>query len=402
MSVTAPAGFAAAGVACGLKTPTAPDLALVATDDGRPVDAAAVFTSNRAAAAPVQVSQAHLRASGGQIAAVILNSGNANAATGESGRVAAVRMCATTAAGLGCRPEHVLVCSTGLIGIPLPADTVVAGIPRLLADRDPEGGPRAAAAIMTTDTFAKQVVIAGPGFTVGGMAKGAAMLAPHMVSPEGAPGVPHASATMLAVLTTDAIAPPGVLQVALAEAVAQSFNQLSIDGATSTNDTVIVLASGRSAVTPDRAELTEALREACADLAGQMAKDAEGATKVVRVRVTGAANASDAAAGARKVAESQLVKCSWFGQDPYWGRIVSELGSAGIAFDIDLVSVSYGGITVCDGGVAVTGVDHSALTTVMAEPSFEVVADLGLGAGEASILTADLTYAYIDENRRTS
>jgi glutamate N-acetyltransferase/amino-acid N-acetyltransferase len=207
---------------------------------------------------------------------------------------------------------------------------------------------------------------------------------------------------MLAVLTTDAIAPPGLLQVALAEAVARSFNQLSIDGATSTNDTVIVLASGRSGVAPDQTELTEALREACTDLAGQMAKDAEGATKVVRVRVAGAASASDAAAGVRKVAESQLVKCSWFGQDPYWGRIVSELGSAGIAFDIDRVRVSYGGITVCDRGVAVTGVDHPALAAVMAEETFEVLADLGLGAAEASILTADLTYAYIDENRRTS
>jgi glutamate N-acetyltransferase/amino-acid N-acetyltransferase len=414
VSVTVPAGFAAGGVACGLKSPAAPDLALVATDDGRPVAAAAVFTSNRAAAAPVQVSKAHLRASEGQVAAVILNSGNANAATGESGRVAAVRMCATTAAGLGCRPEHVLVCSTGLIGIPLPADLVVAGIPDVLADRDPEGGPRAAGAIMTTDTFAKQVVVVGPGFTVGGMAKGAAMLAPHMVSPEGAPGGPgpagapgapgaeHASATMLAVLTTDAIAVPAVLQVALADAVAQSFNQLSIDGATSTNDTVIVLASGRSGVAPDRAELTEALREACADLAGQMASDAEGATKVIRVRVTGAASASDAAGGARQVAQSQLVKCSWFGQDPYWGRIVSELGSAGIAFDIDRVSVSYGGITVCDGGVALAGVDQAALAVVMAEPTVEVVADLGLGDGEATILTADLTYAYIDENMRTS
>jgi glutamate N-acetyltransferase/amino-acid N-acetyltransferase len=405
VSVTTPAGFTAAGVACGLKSPEAPDLALVATDDGQPVDAAAVFTSNRAAAAPVQVSTSHLRASGGQVAAVILNSGNANAATGESGRVAAVRMCATTAAGLGCRPEHVLVCSTGLIGIPLPADTVVAGIPKLLADRDGQGGPRAAGAIMTTDTFAKQVVIVGSGFTVGGMAKGAAMLAPHMVSPDGTAGTAgadHPSATMLAVLTTDAIAPPDLLQGALAEAVALSFNQLSVDGATSTNDTVIVLASGRSGVAPDRAELTDALRQACADLAGQMVQDAEGATKVVRVRVTGAASASDAAAGVRKVAQSQLVKCSWFGQDPYWGRIVSELGSAGIAFEIDRVAVSYGGITVCRGGVAVAGVDADALATVMAEPSFEVVADLGLGQGEATILTADLTYAYIDENMRTS
>jgi glutamate N-acetyltransferase/amino-acid N-acetyltransferase len=275
-------------------------------------------------------------------------------------------------------------------------------VPKLLADRDGDGGGRAAGAIMTTDTFAKQVVIPGPGFTVGGMAKGAAMLAPHMVSPDGAPGTDHPSATMLAVLTTDAVAASAVLQRSLAEAVASSFNQLTVDGATSTNDTVIVLASGRSGVAPDPVALTDALSAACADLARQMATDAEGATKVIRVRVTGAASAGDAAAGVRKVAQSQLVKCSWFGQDPYWGRIVSELGSAGIAFDMDKVRVSYGGITVCEGGVAVAGFEPDALAAVMGERDLDVVADLGLGEAEASILTADLSHAYIDENMRTS
>jgi glutamate N-acetyltransferase / amino-acid N-acetyltransferase len=402
VSVTTPAGFQAGGVACGIKSPEAPDLSLVATDDGRPVTVAAVFTSNLAAAAPVQVSRSHLLASKGEAAAVILNSGNANAATGEAGRVAAVHMCATTAAGLGCRPEHVLVCSTGLIGIPFPVDAVVAGIPKVLADRGDDGGARAARAIMTTDTFAKQVVIAGAGFTVGGMAKGAAMLAPHMVSPVGAAVLEHPSATMLAVLTTDAVAGPGLLQQCLADAVARSFNELTVDGATSTNDTVIVLASGRSGVTPGRDDLTEALQRACADLAGQMAADAEGGTKVVRVRVTGAASDAEAAAGARKIAQSQLVKCSWFGEDPYWGRIVSELGSAAIDFDIDRVHVSYGGITVCAAGVAASGYDIDALAAVMAAPKIEVVADLGLGDGAATMLTVDLSHAYIDENMRTS
>jgi glutamate N-acetyltransferase/amino-acid N-acetyltransferase len=207
---------------------------------------------------------------------------------------------------------------------------------------------------------------------------------------------------MLAVLTTDAVAEPAALQRALADAVARSFNQLSVDGATSTNDTVIALAGGRSGATPDEADLAEALWEACADLAGQMAADAEGGTKVVRVRVAGAANAADAAAGARKIAESQLVKCSWYGEDPYWGRIVSELGSAGIAFDIDRVQVAYGGITVCRGGVAETGCDRDALATVMAQPALEVVTDLGLGDAASTILTADLTPSYIDENMRTS
>jgi glutamate N-acetyltransferase/amino-acid N-acetyltransferase len=416
VTVTAPFGFQAGGVACGIKSPPAPDLALVASDDGRPVTAAGVFTSNLAAAAPVQVSLAHLQATGGRAAAVILNSGNANAATGAPGRAAAVSMCRVTAEGLGCRPEEVLVCSTGLIGIPLPIDVVVAGVPGLLADRGGDGGARAAGAIMTTDTFAKQAVVAGAGFTVGGMAKGAAMLAPHMVGRGGGsgsvgPDSRHGSAgsgrtppsaTMLAVLTTDAAAEPATLQRALARAVARSFNQLSVDGATSTNDTVIVLAGGRSGAAPDEADLTEALWEACADLAGQMAADAEGGTKVVRVLVTGAATAADAAIGARRIADSQLVKCSWYGQDPYWGRIVSELGSAGIPFNIDRVQVSYGGITVCDGGVAAHGYDRDALATVMAQPMVEIVADLGLGDGAGTILTADLTPSYIDENMRTS
>jgi glutamate N-acetyltransferase / amino-acid N-acetyltransferase len=389
MTVTTPAGFVAGGIGCGIKDGGRPDLALVATDDGRPAPAAAVFTANLAAAAPVQVSRAHLEAAGGRAAAVILNSGNANAATGDAGRAAAERMCQETAAGLGCRPQEVLVCSTGLIGIPFPIGTVSAGIPDLLESRAPDGGPRAAEAIMTTDTHSKQVQVPGQRFTVGGMAKGAAMLAPDM-------------ATMLAVLTTDAVVEPAALRRALRSAVARSFNQLTTDGATSTNDTVIVMAGGGSGVAPDESELTETLWEACADLAGQMAGDAEGATKVVRVRVTGAATAEEAAAGARKVAESQLVKCSFYGQDPYWGRILSELGSAGIAFVMDRASVSYGGVTVCRAGVAAVDHDHTKLVTVMAQPTIELVADLGLGDGEATILTVDLTHGYIDENMGTS
>jgi glutamate N-acetyltransferase/amino-acid N-acetyltransferase len=404
VTVTAPAGFMAAGVACGIKSPAAPDLALVASDDGMAVAAAGVFTANLAAAAPVQVSRAHLKATGGRAAAVILNSGNANAATGGRGRADAELMCRTTADGLGCRPEEVLVCSTGLIGIALPIDTIVAGVPLLLADRGGDGGTRAAGAILTTDTVAKETLVAGDGFTVGGMAKGAAMLAPRMVGPDAAAGwspTTH-SATMLAVLTTDAVTDSATLQRALADAVARSFNQLSVDGATSTNDTVIALAGGRAGATPDEATLTESLRQACADLAGRMASDAEGATKTVRVRVTGAASARDAAAGARQVAESQLVKCSWYGRDPYWGRIVSELGSAGIAFDIDRVQISYGGITVCRAGVAEAGCDRDALAVVMAQPTLEIVADLGLGDAAATVLTADLTPSYIAENMRTS
>ena len=262
-------------------------------------------------------------------------------------------------------------------------------MPTLLDQRTGDGGPRAAQAIMTTDTCPKQVTVEGERFTIGGMAKGAAMLAPNM-------------ATMLAVLTTDASVQPAQLHRALGNAVERSFNLLTTDGATSTNDTVIVLASGRSGAEPDEADLAEALWEACSDLAGQMAADAEGSTKVVRVRVTGGATSAEAARGARKIAESQLVKCSFYGEDPYWGRIVSELGSAGITFDPARVSVAYGGVVVCAGGVEAARYDSAALKAAMAQPTIELVADLGLGEGEGAVLTVDLTHGYIDENMRTS
>jgi glutamate N-acetyltransferase/amino-acid N-acetyltransferase len=387
MSVTAPAGFVAAGSHCGIKGDGALDLALVATADGRPVTTAAVFTSNLAVAAPVQVSRGHLQATGGQAAAVVLNSGNANAATGEAGRDDAERMCGLVADGLGCAPENILVCSTGLIGIPLPMAPLEAGIPPLVAARSTGGGADAAEAIRTTDTVRKEVVVDGDGFTVGGMAKGAAMLAPNM-------------ATMLAVLTTDAAVDPAELQAALTDAVANSFNALSVDGCTSTNDTVIVLAGG-AAGPIDGPVLAAALAEACTSLAAQMAEDAEGATKVARVRVTGASSDEEAKLAARKVADSQLVKCSLFGADPYWGRIVSELGTAGVAFDPDLVEVAYGGVVVCAKGVAVAH-DADAVRVHLQGRRIDLAADLGVGDGEGTILTNDLTPAYIDENMRTS
>ena len=387
MSVTAPAGFVANGVACGIKDGGRPDLALVATADGRPVPAAAVFTTNLAAAAPVQVSRRHMVATSGRAAAVVLNSGNANAATGAAGVHVSERTCDLVAASLGCRREEVLVCSTGLIGIPLPVDPIGAGVGDLVADLDAQGGTRAADAILTTDTRRKEVVVRGEGWTIGGMAKGAAMLAPDM-------------ATMLAVLTTDAAVEPGPLQEALAAATAASFNHMTVDGATSTNDTVVLLAGGRAGP-PAPEPFAAALAEACASLALQMAADAEGATKLVRVRVRGAHTDAQAAAAARKVAESQLVKCSLYGRDPYWGRVVSELGSAGVEFDVDFVSIAYGGVVVCRDGVA-CGHDAGALAAHMAGREIDLHADLGLGEGTAEVVTADLTHAYVDENMTTS
>jgi glutamate N-acetyltransferase / amino-acid N-acetyltransferase len=389
VSVTAPAGFVAASGAAGIKASGAADMALVATADGRPVPAAGVFTSNLAPAAPVIVSRNHLAASSGRAAGVILTSGNANAANGAAGRAAAELLCALVGEELGTTAEHVLICQTGLIGVPFPIEVATDAIGRIAASRGPEESDAsgAAHAILTTDTVAKQVLVDGPGFSIGAMAKGAAMLAPHM-------------ATMLAVVTTDAQLDGPSLHAALLAAVGPSFNSLSVDGCTSTNDTVLVLASGLAG--PPRAGAFEdALAEACRSLAGQMAEDAEGATKVVHVKVTGAVSDGEAHRAARKVADSLLVKCSFNGEDPYWGRVVSELGTAGVAFDPDIVQIAYGGVVVCAAG---TGAAHdaAAVRAHMAGRHIELVCELGLGTGSGAVLTTDLGYGYIDENRTTS
>ncbi|MDQ3782802.1 MAG: bifunctional glutamate N-acetyltransferase/amino-acid acetyltransferase ArgJ, partial [Actinomycetota bacterium] len=351
MSVTAASGFTAHGVACGIKPSGDLDLSLVATIDGAPVSAAAVFTQNKMTAAPVVTTNAHLTLTGGRAAAVILNSGCANAATGQPGLADAAAMCAHVATELGCRAEEVLVCSTGLIGYALPMGAIADGVPKLVAGLTTDGALAAAEAIRTTDTHRKETVVRGDAFTVGGMAKGAAMLAPNM-------------ATMLAVLTTDAAVEPEVLTEVLRAGVADSFNTMSSDGCTSTNDTVILLASGEAGAPSDLHAFAGAVAEACFDLARQMVGDAEGHTKVVQVRVTGALSEEEAQAGARKVAESQLVKCSWYGKDPYWGRVASELGSAGIAFEADKLSVRYGDLVVAEHGVTVE-VDPASMAAYM-------------------------------------
>ncbi len=385
MSVTAARGFVAAGGPVGIKPGGASDLAIVATADARAVSAAGVFTDNKMTAAPVLISAEHLRRTEGHAAGVVLSSGNANAATGAQGEADAQAMCLAAAAAIGCDAHEVLVCSTGLIGIPLPIDTIVEGIPVVAEGRSPDGGGDAAEAIRTTDTYRKETVVpvAGTDAVVGGMAKGAAMLAPNM-------------ATMLAVLTTDAEVEPTELRAALRAGVATSFNALMTDACRSTNDTVILLASGAAGPVPAE-EFAAAVAHACADLAGQMAGDAEGATKVVRLTVMGAATDAEAEAGARQIARSTLCKCSWYGQDPYWGRLASEMGSAGIELDQRRVSVSYGGIEVAAGGVSI---DHDAASVAahLAERNLRITCDLGLGNGTFTVLTNDLTHAYIDEN----
>ena len=385
MSVVAAAGFVAGGLACGIKPSGAADLAIVATEDRAPVTAAGVFTSNLAQAAPVLISKQHLADS--RAAAVVLNSGNANAATGAAGRADALRMCELTADGLGLVPANVLVCSTGLIGIPMPMSPIEAGIPKLCAQLSTAGGLDAARAIMTTDTVPKEAVARADRATVGGMAKGAAMLSPAM-------------ATMLAVITTDAAIEAPELSRALSRAVADTFDTLTVDGARSTNDTVLVLANGRAAEVGGAA-LVDALTAVCGSLAEQMARDAEGANKFVRVEVVGARTDADARLAARGVANSQLVQCSLNGGDPYWGRVLSELGASGAHFDPERVDIAYNGIVVCRDGIACAH-DEAALAKEMAGRDITIRCDLRVSAGAAHALTTDLSHAYIDENRRTS
>ncbi|MGQ0744074.1 MAG: bifunctional glutamate N-acetyltransferase/amino-acid acetyltransferase ArgJ [Acidimicrobiales bacterium] len=385
--VTAAAGFVASGVACGLKASGDLDLALVATDDHRPVPAAAVFTANRAAAAPVQLSRHHMARTAGRVSAVVVNSGGANAATGAPGLADSARTASLVAANLGCSPEQVLVCSTGLIGYRLDMDSVVSGVPKLVGSLQRDGSARAARAIMTTDTVSKTVTIRHGQVTVGGMAKGAAMLAPSM-------------ATMLAVLTTDAAVESEQLQSVLVDSVERSFNCLLVDGAMSTNDTVILLASGRAGPV-DPVRLAAMVAEATESLATQMAADAEGATKLVTVRVVGAVDNAQAARSARAVAFSRLVACSWHGADPYWGRVVSEVGASGVEMAMETISVAYGAVTVCRAGVAADH-DRAAVGAYMLGRHLEVTVDLGLGAGQARVWTTDLGPGYIDENSGTS
>ena len=383
MSVTAPSGFVAGGAHCGIKASGAPDLAIVATADHAPVSAAGVFTQNLACAGPVQVSKGHLHSTGGRAAAVVLNSGNANCATGTDVEVAE-RMCALVAKGIGCADHEVLVCSTGLIGIPLPVEPLQSGIPALVEQLAGTGGPAAAGAIMTTDTVPKEVVVEGDGWTIGGMAKGAAMLAPNM-------------ATMLAVLTTDADVDAGDLQSMLRVAVERSFNRVVVDGCTSTNDTVLVLANG-AAGAPDRGAFAEALAAACESLALQMVRDAEGHTKVVTITVDDAASTEDAERAARKLATSLLVKSSFYGADPYWGRVLSDLGTAGVAIDVDAVTIAYDDVIVSKGR-APTGADASS---VLHQPEFALTCSLGAGTESYFVHTNDLSHASIDENMTTS
>lgn len=379
MSVTAPDGFVAAGVGAGINGPGRLDLAIVVAQDGA-VPAAGVFTQNRAAAAPVVLSRRRLAA--GRARAILLNSGCANAATGERGKKAAEATTGAVATALDCPPAEVLAMSTGPIGSYLDVDAVAARVPELVGKASRQGGEAAAEAILTTDSRMKTVVVNGPNFIIGGMAKGAAMLRPDM-------------ATMLAVLTTDAAVEALTLQQVLAEAAAVTFNSLNVDGCESTNDSLVLLASGRAG-TVSESELGEGVVKACSALAAEMAADAEGASKTVRILVTGATDELLARQAGRAVSDSALVRASFYGADPNWGRILAAIGTCSV--DVDQVSISYQSVPVFRTG---SPVDHVELEGLL-DSDFVVQVDLGLGSARAEIITTDLTPEYVRFNAERS
>jgi glutamate N-acetyltransferase/amino-acid N-acetyltransferase len=386
MSVTAAEGFVAAGMHAGIKRRRF-DMAMIATSDRQPVSCAAVFTQNKFAAPVVEIDRATLRSNGGRAAAVIVNSGNANAGTGEQGTRDAKAMACATALALNVGVADVLVCSTGIIGTPLPMEPILDAAPKLAGKLSVNGSEDAARGILTTDHKPKQVVIRGSNFTVGGMAKGCGMIAPNM-------------ATMLAFLTTDAEMPRSALQQILGRSTDETFNTLNVDGAMSTNDTAILLASGKRG-TPDFEEFGNAVLAACEELTMQMARDAEGMTRIARLSVTGAASELEAKIAAKAIAENNLVKCSWYGGDPYWGRLLAAAGSCGVALDVSQSRVSYGGIVVAESGSAVRH-DGQALSEHMMGEEISIEVHLGAGSDNARVIGIDLGPGYIRENSKTS
>lgn len=383
IGVTAAKGFRAAGVTAGLKQSGKPDLALV-VNEGPIRAAAAVTTSNRVFAAPVKWTRQAV--AGGELDAVILNSGGANACTGVLGYADAVATAEYVAAALGTASKRVAVCSTGLIGERLNMPLLLAGADQAVAALADDGGEAAAHAIMTTDTVPKTVTITanGPGgasFTVAGMAKGAGMLAPGL-------------ATMLVVLTTDVIASAGELDEALKAATRVTFDRLDSDGAMSTNDTVILMASGASGMEPGVDVLKQAVTMVCDQLAEALLADAEGSTKDISIEVRSAASEEDAVAVGRAVARNNLVKTAFFGGDPNWGRILAAVGTTDAAFDPDLIDVAINGVWICRGGSV--GDDRSLVD--LSGRAAHVVILLKAGGASATIRTNDLSHDYVHEN----
>jgi glutamate N-acetyltransferase/amino-acid N-acetyltransferase len=378
MSVTAPLGFRAAGVTAGLKPSGQPDVAVV-LNDGPSRSAAAVFTTNRVQAAPVTWTRQVV--SGGRVRAVVLNSGGANACTGPLGFQDAHATAEHLAAAIDDSAGEIAVCSTGLIGERLPMDKLLPGVSAAVAEASRAGGLAAADAIRTTDTVVKIAFRRPDGYSIGGMAKGAGMLAPGL-------------ATMLCVLTTDADLEPAQLDAALRNATATTFDRLDTDGCMSTNDTVLLMASGASGVTPDKTEFTLALTDVCADLARQLQLDAEGSNKMISIEVIGAASEADAVTVGRSVARNNLLKCAIGGEDPNWGRVLSAVGTTDAVFQPDRLNVAINGIWVCRHGAP--GDERAKVD--LRPKDVTITVDLSSGPHSAIILTTDLTTAYVHEN----
>ncbi|GLW57634.1 bifunctional glutamate N-acetyltransferase/amino-acid acetyltransferase ArgJ [Kitasatospora phosalacinea] len=379
VGVTAAKGFRAAGVTAGIKASGNPDLALV-VNDGPQHAAAGVFTSNRVHAAPVKWSRQVLN--DGELAAVVLNSGGANACTGPEGFQDTHATAEKVAAELGIGAIEVAVCSTGLIGVRLPMDKLLPGVELAVQALSDTGGESAAIAIKTTDTVHKTAQVTAPaGWTVGGMAKGAGMLAPGL-------------ATMLVVVTTDAAVDSAGLDAALRAATRTTFDRVDSDGCMSTNDTVLLLASGASGIAPEQAEFAEAVRTVCADLARQLIGDAEGASKDIRIEVVNAATEDEALDVARTVSRSNLLKCAIHGEDPNWGRVLSAIGTTSAAFDPDQLDVAINGVWVCRSG----GVGEDRDLVSMKDREVVITADLKAGQASATVWTNDLTAEYVHEN----
>ena len=387
--VTAAVGFFASGIAAGIKSDSGRlDLACVFSD--RPAPWATTLTTNRFAAAPVKLARALLR-QGGPLQAVLINSGNANAATGPEGDRRARKVVAAVAKVLELPAGRVLVSSTGIIGRPLPADRIVRAVPEAVRTLEASGGGLAAQAIMTTDTFVKEAAlelrIGGRQVRIGGMCKGAGMIHPNM-------------ATMLAYITTDAVVSQALLRRLLSAAVERTFNRINIDGDQSTNDTVLLMAGGASgarvpAAGPDRDLFAAALNEICRRLAELIVRDGEGATKLVEIAVTGARSAAEAHRVADTVANSKLVKTAWFGQDLNWGRLAAAVGYAGASVDPEKVSISLNGKAVVAAGRGVPPARMARAAKEMQEPVLRFAIDLGLGSGSDAVLTCDLTDKYV-------
>ncbi len=382
--ICAPAGFFCGSISCGIKNPKAPrdDTTLLMSDT--PCTSAATFTTNLVKAAPVQVSMEHLKS--GNIRGVILNSGNANACTGAQGLADARIMAAVAAARIGLKPEQILVCSTGRIGVALPIKRIEAGVAAIRLSR--RGGLSCAQAIMTSDTFPKETAFAveteAGTFHIGGVAKGAGMINPNM-------------ATLLCVITTDAAVPQPALRVALRAAVENSFNRITIDGDMSTNDTVILLANGASGVTAPLPQFQEALDTTSRALARMIVKDGEGVSRFVEVEVQGAASAGDARRAAEAVANSTLVKCAWAGGDPNWGRIMDALGYSGARMIEEKTDIRYGDLPIVERGV-MARTPWAKLKAIASSKEFCVKIDLSLGEFSHTVWTTDLTEEYVRFN----